>query len=129
MEKKKVMIVDDEADFLEITKVNLEEAGGYDVLTLPSAKDIISEVHRFEPDVILLDIRMPGIDGMDACEMLKEDCIGGHMPNIPIIIVSALGKREDKVIAYKRGAAGYLVKPIGEKDLIAKIEEALRGFE
>ncbi|MEE8423487.1 MAG: response regulator [Thermodesulfobacteriota bacterium] len=126
MGKKKVMIFDDEEDFLEITKVNLEEAGGYDVLTFSNAKDIIAEVHRFEPDIILLDIRMPEVDGIDACQMLNNDSIGSH---IPVIIVSALSKREDKVIAYKKGVAGYLVKPIEEKDLIAKIEEALRGFE
>lgn len=126
MKKKKVMIIDDEEDFLEITKVNLEEAGGYEVLTFPTAKDIISQVHKFKPDIILLDIRMPGVDGMEACEMINNDPDGNC---IPIVIVSALGKRGDKVNAYKKGVAGYLVKPIEEKELIAKIEEALRGFE
>lgn len=123
MEKKKVIVVDDEEDFLKITKLNLEEAGGYEALTLSSAKDIISEVHGFKPDVILLDILMPGVDGMDACKMLNDDPVGKY---IPIIVVSALDKNTDKLKAYRLGVVDYLVKPIEEKDLIAKIEKALQ---
>jgi two-component system alkaline phosphatase synthesis response regulator PhoP len=123
MEKKKVMIVDDEEDFLRITKLNLEEVGGYDVLTLSSAKDIISIVHSFKPDLILLDVLMPVINGMDACQMLSSDPIGR---NIPIIILSALDKDVDKLRAYKVGVVDYLVKPIEEEEIINKIKKALQ---
>ena len=118
--KKKVLVVDDEIDFLKIVKLNLEETNNYEVLTLSSAKDIISHVHIFKPDIILLDILMPGIKGIEACEMLNKDPVGAC---IPIIILSALDKNIDKLKAYDVGVVGYLVKPIEKEILIANIEK------
>lgn len=123
MGKKKIMIVDDEEDFLKITKLNLEETGRYEVSTLSSAKDIIPQVNSFKPDLILLDLLMPGIGGLDACEMLNNDPIGR---NIPIIVLSALDRKTDKLKAYKVGVVDYLVKPIEVDDLTAKVEKVLR---
>lgn len=123
MEKNKVMVVDDEEDFLRITKLNLEETDKYEVMTLSSAKDFISHVHSFKPDIILLDLLMPTIGGLEACEMLNNDPIGKR---IPIVILSALDKNTDKLKAYKMGVVDYLVKPIEKKDLIAKIEKVLQ---
>ena len=123
MEKKKVMVVDDEKDFLEITKLNLEETDKYEVMTLSNAKDIISHVDTFKPDVMLLDMLMPTMGGVEVCEMLNNDPVGAK---IPVIIVSALDKDEDKLKAYKAGVVGYISKPAGKNDLIAKIEKALR---
>lgn len=122
MAKKKIMVIDDEPDFLAIVKTNLEETGRYEVKTLSSAKDLISEVYSFEPDVILLDMLMPGVGGAQACEILNEDPIGKCTP---IIIVSALFKDQDKYSAYKEGINDYLVKPVGKDDLIAAIEKAV----
>jgi len=122
MAKKKVMIVDDELDFLRIVRLNLEQTGKYEVLTLSSAKYIISQVDVFKPDIILLDILMPGIKGIEACEMLNKDPVGTR---IPIIVLSALDKRIDKLKAYKVGVVGYLVKPIEKEKLIANIEKWL----
>lgn len=123
MDKTRVMIVDDEEDFIKITKLNLEETGQYEVLALSTAKDIISQAHIFRPDVILLDILMPAIGGIEACEMLNNDSIGR---GIPIIIVSALAKQQDKLKAYRLGIVEYVVKPIEKEQLIAKIEKALQ---
>jgi len=123
MEKKKVMIVDDEEDFLRITKLNLEKTDKYEVMTLSNANDIIASLHTFKPDVILLDLLMPEVGGMGACEMLNNDPIG---INTPIIILSALDKDTDKLKAYKLGIADYLVKPIGKNELVAKIEKTLQ---
>jgi len=118
--KKKVLVVDDETDFLKILKINLEETNNYEVLTLSSANDIISQVHIFKPDIILLDILMPGITGIEACEMLNKDFMG---VGIPIIILSALDKDVDKLKTFKAGVLDYLVKPIKKEDLISKIEK------
>ena len=123
MEKRRVMIVDDEEDFLRITKLNLEQTGKFEVLTLNGAKDIITMANIFKPDIILLDILMPTIGGIEACEMLNRDPIG---KTIPIIILSALEKTADKLKAYKVGVVDYLVKPIETKVLISKIEKALQ---
>jgi len=122
-EKKKVLVVDDEADFLKIVKINLEETNNYEVLTLSSANDIISQVHIFKPDVILLDILMPGIKGIEACEMLNKDSMGER---IPIIMLSALDKDTDKLKTFKAGVMDYLVKPVKKEVLISKIEKHLQ---
>ena len=123
MEKKKVMIVDDEEDFLSMTKLVLESAGDYEVFTLSTTKDIIMYVHTFNPHVILLDLLMPGIGGLEVCEMLNKDARGKR---IPVIVLSALSKDIDKLKAYKLGVVNYLTKPIGKDELLAKIENALR---
>jgi CheY-like chemotaxis protein len=122
MDKKKVMIVDDEVDFLKMVKLNLEASGKFEVLAFSNVNEIISQLHSFKPDVILLDMVMPGIDGIEACEMLNQDPIG---QSIPILILSALDKDKDKLSAYKKGVVGYLTKPIERDMLIAKIERAL----
>ena len=121
--KKRVLIIDDEEDFLKITKLNLQECGSFEVMTLPNAKDLISRLHNFKPDVILLDLLMPGIGGIEACEMLNKDPLGQRTP---VIILTALQKDSDKISAYREGIVDYLVKPIEKKDLIAKIEKALQ---
>jgi len=122
MEKKKILLVDDEKDFLALVKMNLEISGKFEVNTLSSTKDIISQLHIFKPDLILLDLLMPGVGGIEACEMLNNDPAGQR---IPIIILSALDKDSDKRSAYKRGVVDYLVKPIENDFLIARIEKAL----
>ena len=124
--KKKVLVVDDEADFLKILKINLEETNNYEVLTLSSANDIVSKVHIFKPDIILLDILMPGIDGIETCEMLNKDPMGEH---IPIIMLSALDKDVDKLKTFKAGVLDYLVKPIKKEDLISKIEKCTQFMQ
>ena len=122
MDKKRVLVIDDEEDYLKITKLNLEETNNYEVITLPSAKDIISCIHSFRPDIILLDMLMSAVGGVEACEMLNADQFGSR---IPIIIVSALDKNADRLKAYKVGVVDYISKPAGKDILIAKIEKAL----
>ncbi|MFH1594119.1 MAG: response regulator [Candidatus Omnitrophota bacterium] len=121
--KKRVMVIDDEKDFLMITKMNLEETGRYDVMTLSSGKNVIDEIHKFKPDIILLDMLMPSIGGLEICALLNEDPIG---KDIPVIIISALEKDKDKLSAYKQGIVDYAIKPIEKDDIIARIEKALK---
>ena len=132
MDKKKVMVVDDEKGFLTMMKLNLEETGQYEVMTLTSAEDILSQVSKFRPDIILLDVLMPKVGGVDACRMLSNDPISR---DIPIIIISALQKNKDQFRVYKLsgdelraddlGVVDYLVKPVQKNDVIAMIEKAL----
>lgn len=123
MEKKKVMVVDDDKNFLELVKLNLEETGEYEVVALLNAKDIISQVIRLKPDIILLDILMPVMDGIEVCDILNDN---PDTRGIPIIIVSSLDKAVDKLKAYKRGVIDFLVKPIEKDNLIAKLEKMLK---
>jgi DNA-binding response OmpR family regulator len=119
----KVLVVDDEIDFTRLLKSNLEETGKYEVLALPNASDIISHVRAFRPQIILLDIIMPGAKGIEVCEMLNNDSVGKL---IPIIIISALAKEADKYKAYKVGIVDYMEKPIDLNRLIAKIDKYLQ---
>jgi CheY-like chemotaxis protein len=124
MSKRRVLIVDDEVDFLKITKLNLEETGKFEVRTSSNAKEIMSLLHNFRPELILLDLLMPGTGGLEACDMLNNDPVG---KGLPIIILSALDKDIDKLSAYKKGVVDYLTKPIERDMLIAKIEKALEA--
>ncbi|MFH1505101.1 MAG: response regulator [Candidatus Omnitrophota bacterium] len=123
--KKKVMVIDDEKDFLRITKLNLEKTNNYEVLTLSKAKEALPYARSFKPDIILLDMLMPKIGGIEVCEALNDDPLG---KDIPIIIVSALDKNVDKISAFKNGVVGYLVKPAGLDKIVSEIEKVL-GFK
>ena len=120
MEKKKVMVIDDEEGVLLAVKKNLEDK--YEVSTLLDARKVISQVDKFNPDVILLDILMPAIGGIEVCEMLNKDPIG---KNIPIIALSALEKTAVKLKEYKPMVVDYFIKPVDRNELIAKIEKVL----
>ena len=120
--KKKIMIIDDEESYALMLKVRIESSGDYEVRTFSEAKDIISNMHVFRPDVILLDLLMPGTGGLDACDMLNNDSLG---QSIPVIVVSGLDKETDKIKAFKLGVIDYLVKPVDDKKLIQAIEKAI----
>lgn len=122
MEKNKILLIDDEEDFTDFIKMRLEHSGDYDVMALSNSKDIIKHVHEFEPDVILLDLLMPGLGGIEICEMLDNDPVG---IGVPIIVVSGLNKEADKIKAYKCGIVDYFVKPIDTNALIKSIERAI----
>jgi CheY-like chemotaxis protein len=124
MAKRKVLIVDDELDFLTMVKLNLEGTGKFEVKTLSNANEIIACLHSFKPEVILLDMVMPGIGGIEVCDMLNNDPLG---QTVPVFILSALDKDKDKLLAFKKGIVGYLNKPIEKDVLIAKIEGALQS--
>ena len=120
MQKKKVMVIDDEQGVLLAVKKNLEDR--YKVSTLLDAREVISQVGKFKPDVILLDILMPAIGGIEVCEMLNKDPIG---KNIPIIALSALEKTAVKLKEYKPMVVDYFIKPVDKNELVAKIGKVL----
>ncbi len=122
--KKKILIIDDETDTVALMKMHLERGDAYEVRALTSAKDIIAQVHEFAPDVILLDLLMPGLGGIEACQMLDCDPIG---MGVPIIVISGLIKDADKLKAYKCGVVDYIVKPIDWDVLIKSIEKSIKA--
>jgi CheY-like chemotaxis protein len=124
MGKRKVLIIDDEVDFLKITKVNLEKTGNYEIATMSDARDILAIVRSFNPDIILMDILMPKIDGVEVCKILNNDPRGKC---IPIITLSALDTDKDRLMMYKLGVVDFIPKPADKETLIAKIEKALQG--
>ena len=124
MEKKKILVIDDEEGVLLAVKKNLEDR--YEVSTLLDAREVISQVNKLKPDLILLDILMPAIGGIEVCEMLSKDPIG---KNIPIIVLSALEKTAAKLKEYKAGVVDYFIKPVDRNELITKIEKVLSDIK
>jgi len=125
MTKHRVMIIDDEINAVDLLKHRLESEG-YQVLALLNAKEIIPEVHRFLPDIIILDLLMPELGGLDACEMLNKDPVG---QSTPIIVVSGLNKDIDKKKAYVMGIQEYFVKPVDIEVLLQAIRKYIKEKE
>jgi len=104
MEKKKILVVDDEPDFLEMIKIRLE-ASDYEVITASSGKEALIKIKRDKPDAVLLDVLMPGLDGIETLKRIrKED------KKLPVFIITAFSSEERFKLANKLNASGFIVK-------------------
>jgi two-component system KDP operon response regulator KdpE len=112
-------VVDDEPNILA-TLAPLLRARGYEVLTAMSGRAALETVEREKPDLIVLDLGLPDIDGVDICRAIRETM------NIPIVVLSARGGEGDKVRALDIGADDYVTKPFGTEELLARIRASLR---
>lgn len=120
MSKKKILSVDDEPTNQLVIQELLED--DYEVKLVYSGEECLSVVNEFSPDLILLDINMPGINGYETCEALKSDT---NLVTIPVIILSALSTTEEKLKGYEVGAEDYIPKPFDHDELISKICKTL----
>ena len=118
----RILIVDDEAEFLELMRSALE-IRGFDVVTASNAVEAGMEISGKLPELILMDIRMPGINGLQACEAIKRNPI---TQDVPIIIISALAGDSDIKKARKIGISDYFIKPVDMEKLINRIKELLK---
>lgn len=121
LSSKRILIVDDEEGMLALLRQALEDRG-YEVATAANAIDAGIQISGNLPSLILMDIKMPGIDGLQACAAIKKN---PKTKDIPIIVVSALANESDINKAKKTGIADYLVKPIDIEKLIAKIKSII----
>ena len=118
---KRILVVEDEATIREMVALNLKLAG-WDVLEAPSAERALELLHAGSPcDAALLDIMLPGMDGLSLCETIRRDD-----PDIGIIIVSAKGQEQDKIRGLSIGADDYITKPFSVSELIARVEALAR---
>lgn len=122
MLKETILIVDDEEDIVELIKYNLGNEG-YSILTAFTGEKAIKIASRFQPDLIVLDLMLPGIDGLDVTKYLKNN---KKTNNIPIIMLTAKGEESDIVIGLEMGANDYISKPFSPKVLIARIRAIFR---
>ena len=120
MLRKKVLVIDDAESILMVGGILL--GGRYEVITASNGEDGIAKARAERPDVILLDLVMPGMDGLETCARLRED---GATGSIPIILVSARAARETLALAERIGVSDYVAKPINGAVLVAKIEQQL----
>jgi phosphate regulon transcriptional regulator PhoB len=122
MAKGKILIVEDDRDILEMIEYNLREEG-YATISALNGEDGVNLAGREQPDLIILDIMLPIIDGFDVCRNLKSN---DTTARIPIIILSAKSQEADKVVGLELGADDYVTKPFSPRELIARIKAILR---
>ncbi len=118
--KIKVLVVEDEASIRRFITLNLETAG-YEVAEAASGEDALALLGDFLPDVVVLDLMLPGVDGMEVCRHIRET-----MPEPLIIMLTARGQDTDKIMGLELGADDYMVKPFNPFELIARIKAMLR---
>jgi two-component system alkaline phosphatase synthesis response regulator PhoP len=119
---RKILVVDDEAVLVETIAYNLEQAG-YQVITAADGASALEVARRESPDLIILDIMLPEMDGLEVCRQLRRD---GSTAATPIIMLTAKGDEIDKVVGLEVGADDYVTKPFGRRELLARVRALLR---
>ena len=123
MNKRKLLVIDDEPDFCRLVKTNLELTDNFEVSTATDGKRGLALAKKLKPDLILLDIIMPKMDGFEVLKKLKNDM---DVMEIPVVMLTALGDVASKVKAAKLYDEEYITKPIQVHDLKNKLEEVLK---
>ncbi len=119
MDKKRILIVDDDANICELLRLYLEK-DGFDTIVAGDGEAALQSVGRYNPDLILLDIMMPKLDGWQVCREIRKTL------NTPIIMLTAKGETFDKILGLELGADDYVSKPFDTKEIVARIKAVLR---
>lgn len=122
MAPTRILVVDDEPDILELVQYNLEQAH-YEVMGVSSGEAALAQVRAHPPDLIVLDVMLPGVHGLEVCRQLKQDA---RTATIPVLMLSARGEEADIVVGLELGADDYLPKPFSPRVLLARIRAVLR---
>jgi len=122
MAKEHILLVDDEKDILELLNYNLSQQG-YKVTEVMTGEEALQKVRNHKPDLIVLDLMLPGIDGLDVCRILTTD---KETNTIPIIMLTARGEEADIVTGLELGADDYITKPFSPRILLARIRAVIR---
>ncbi|AEM78994.1 two-component system, OmpR family, alkaline phosphatase synthesis response regulator PhoP [Thermoanaerobacter thermohydrosulfuricus] len=117
-----VLVIEDEIHILELLRYNLE-AAGYKVITSENGKEGLDKALEGKPDLVILDLMLPDVDGLEICKILKKN---DETKNIPIIMLTAKSEEFDKVLGLELGADDYITKPFSVRELLARIKAVLR---
>ena len=120
--KQKILIVDDDTNISELISLYLIKEC-FETQTVEDGESALSAFKTFKPDLILLDLMLPGMDGYQVCREIRKDS------NIPIIMLSAKGEIFDKVLGLELGADDYMIKPFDSKELVARVKAVLRRYQ
>lgn len=120
--KSKVLVIDDDVNICELIRLYMEKEG-YEIMMVHNGVKAISAFKEFTPNIIILDIMLPGIDGWQVCREIRKSS------SIPIIMLTAKGETFDKVLGLELGADDYIVKPFDPKELVARVKAVLRRYE
>lgn len=122
MSREKILVVDDEDDILELVRYNLQKEG-YELHGVTSGEAGIQKAKSLAPDLILLDLMLPGMDGLQTCRVLKSD---PQTSSIPVVMLTAKGEDSDIVAGLELGADDYITKPFSPRVLLARVRAVLR---
>lgn len=120
--KNSVLIVDDEEDVLQLVESNLRRAG-YSIMTSKDGRHALAVARHEKPDIMILDIMLPSLSGLDVCKALKGDA---SMAKLPIIMLSARNEEIDKVVGFELGADDYMAKPFSPRELVLRVNALSR---
>ena len=124
MEKSTILIVEDEVDILQLVTHNLKSAE-FNVLTAEDGYQALSLAKKHLPQLVILDLMLPGLDGFEVCKELKRS---PTTKNIPILMLTARGEEVDRIVGLELGADDYVVKPFSPRELILRVRAILRRF-
>ncbi len=122
---KKILIVEDEQDLIKLLKYNLEKEG-FKVAYTTDGSLALAEIRRDAPDLVMLDLMLPGMDGLEVCRQLRRH---DKYAAIPILMLTARGEEADRVVGLEIGADDYVTKPFSMRELIARVRALLRRHE
>ncbi len=122
IEKQKILIVDDDENIAELIELYLNKEG-FNTMIANSGEDALSATKTYEPDLMLLDIMLPGIDGYEVLRRVRKDY------PLPVIMLSAKGETFDKVLGLELGADDYIMKPFDAKEMVARVKAVLRRLK
>lgn len=120
--RKKILVVDDDAELVELVSFNLKQAG-YAVSTAANGVEALKKARSLAPDLIVLDVMMPELDGFAVCEILRRD---SATASIPIVMLTALSSELGRMAGLGSGATDFLSKPFSPRLLVARIEDLLK---
>ncbi|MGD0536086.1 MAG: response regulator [Verrucomicrobiota bacterium] len=120
--KSKILVVDDEPDAVELVEFNLRGAG-FDVITAGNGDEALKKARTFAPDLILLDLMLPEVDGLEVCKILRRDPATSA---VPIIMLTAKAAELDRVLGLELGADDYVTKPFSPRELVLRVKNLLR---
>lgn len=122
LDRRRILVVDDEERMVRFIRMNLEH-DGFQVGEAFNGKQAIQKIRDFTPDLILLDVMMPDIDGFDVLETIRD------FSNVPVIMLTAKGEEDDRVRGLENGADDYITKPFSPRELVSRIKAVLRRTE
>ncbi len=125
MPKEKILIVEDEKDIVKMLEYNLKKEG-FRTFSAHNGEDAVDLAGKENPDIVLLDLMLPGIDGLEVCKALKNEA---KTARIPIIMLTAKAQESDKIVGLELGADDYITKPFSPRELIARIKAVLRRLK
>ncbi|HEY2738251.1 MAG TPA: response regulator [Thermoanaerobaculia bacterium] len=125
MTQERILLIEDEPDIAEVLQYNLEKEG-FEVETARRGDTGLEVIRRGAPDLLLLDLMLPGIDGLELTRLLKRDTATAHLP---IVMLTARGEEVDRIVGLELGADDYISKPFSPREVVLRVKAVLRRFQ